>query len=223
MTWNDTTVIIPTLNEGKNIGKLLHLLMRQYPGMQVIVADDGSRDGTQETVKKSRARLLDRTEAAEHGLTASVLDGALLAKTRFLVVIDGDMQHPPEKIREIVEKLRHGNDVVIGSRRRVLIPWPWHRRLMSATATQLARLRLGRYVRDPLSGFFGVQKELFTAAIKQQRHRFAGTGYKVLFDFLKCSGRLQIAEVAYDFGQRGGGESKIRSRHVRVFLRSLLR
>ena len=52
MDYSNTTVVIPTLNEEKNIEKELKLIETLYPGIHVIVADDGSKDKTQEIVKK---------------------------------------------------------------------------------------------------------------------------------------------------------------------------
>jgi dolichol-phosphate mannosyltransferase len=227
MYYRDVTVVVPTLNEGHNISKLLSLIERLYPGISVIVADDGSTDGTQESVIKARRKnkrimLLDRRSEREHGLTASVLDGASMVKTAYIIVIDGDLQHPPEKIGEIARELRGGNTIVIGTRNKVIGTWPLHRRIMSTLATILARIRLMRNVQDPMSGFFGVRKELFLRILAAKGKRFERSGYKVLFDILKYLPHgTRISVVGYTFGERMAGQSKIGFTQVVSMIRSL--
>ena len=131
--WRDTTIVVPTLNEEANIGRLLAMLLELYPGIHVTVADDGSTDRTGATVREEAARhasvaLLDRASADVHGLTASVCDAALQVTTPYFIVMDGDLQHPPEKVKDLRASLAAGADVVVGRRDRVLVPWPTHRR-----------------------------------------------------------------------------------------------
>lgn len=228
MSFYDTALIIPTFNEGKNIQQLLMHLMQQYPSVNIIVSDDGSTDGTREIINNiSGCILLDRGDEPVHGLTVSVLDAVKLAQTDYCVVMDGDGQHPPEKVGEIIEKLRGGADVVVGSRDK--IPnWRLDRRIMSMGATFLGRLAL--FVRgaprcsDVMSGFFGVKRELMAGYIESDYDAFVLEGYKVLFDLLKLlPGNTVIDTVGYDFGERGGGESKIGWKHIRLYFWSLFK
>lgn len=228
MSYRDFTVIIPTLNEAKNISELIGMIGNSYDGIKIVVADDGSSDGTKEIVMKlgksnRNVKLLDRSRERIHGITASVIDAAKSAGTPYIIVIDGDLQHPPEKIGKIAERLREGNDIAIGTRQLVIGSWPLHRRLMSLIATNLARARLLRNIKDPMSGFFGARNGLFMKAAAENEERFVKEGYKVLFDLLKCAPKAKIAEVPYNFGERKRGKSKIKARHVIYFLKSLLR
>ena len=228
----DTTVIVPTLNEEANIARLLDLLLDLYPGIHVIVADDGSKDRTREivreySVRQSTIRLLDRGREPVHGLTISVVDAALAVSTRFFVVIDGDLQHPPETIKVMRDRLLDGAAVVVGSRERVLTPWPWHRRALSFVGCWLGRVRLalgGAMTRDTMSGFFGVQEDVFRTYAVANAAKFEPKGYKVLFDLLKQLPRAtRVDDVPYEFGRREGGASKIRTSHLLLFARSLFR
>jgi len=231
MNYNDSTVIIPTLNEEKNIDKLLSLLTKLYPKINIIVTDDGSSDKTQQIVnnwnkKNKSVKLLDRSKKQIRGLSASVLDAIMHTKTTFFVVIDGDLQHPPEKIKEITQKLRNNADVVVGSRKEVANEWSLFRRLMSYTATNMALLRAamtGTTCNDILSGFFGARTILFQEKYKKRQKSFVEESYKVLFDFLKISKNIKVSYVPYIFGIRRGGQSKIGTRHIYYFLKSLLK
>ena len=204
MDYGDLTVIIPTLNEERNIKELIKIIRNSYKGIKVVVADDGSTDNTAAIVKKfgmsdKNIKLLDRGREKTHGLTASVIDAVKNTKT----------------------KLRDGNDLVIGTREKVEGEWPLQRRLMSVIATNIARLRLMKAVKDPMSGFFGVRSELFKKALAAKEKRFEKRGYKVMFDLLKCAPMARTANVYYTFGKRSGGESKIGVKQVICFLKSV--
>jgi dolichol-phosphate mannosyltransferase len=225
---NDTTVIIPTFNEQENISELLNLITESYPGIKIIISDDGSKDKTQDIAKNHAKKnkdiiLLDRSKKSFHGLTASVYDAAKKAKTEYVIVIDGDLQHPPEKIKEIVKELRKGYDIVAGARKKVF-DWTLNRRVISKIATILGKIRLfikGACCKDILSGFFGAKKELITNIKKE---KFEMKGYKILFDILKNTERkAKIKDVYYVFGKRKKGHSKIGLKQIISFLKALFK
>lgn len=224
----DLTIIIPTLNEGKNIKLLISRLLELYQGVSIIISDDGSKDNTQkitESFRKKNVIFFDHSKSKNKGLTGSVIDSIPKTKTEFIVVMDGDMQHPPEKVGNIYSGLKRGSVIVVGSRSRRYIHWAsTDRKLLSDFGTWLARsfLRIkGVDVVDPLSGFFGFRKDLFQ---RIKNRRFVPGGYKVLFDILKQMKRKdKISEIFFNFGFRKGGKSKLSSRHFVYFLESFLR
>ncbi len=224
--YKDVTVVIPTLNEEKNIEKLITLLKKTYKGITVIVVDDGSKDNTQLVAKKAGAQVIDRSNKPIHGLCISVIEGIQGAKTAYAIVMDGDMQHPYEKIEEIAEKLQHCG-LVVGTREQVLNDWPLHRRLMSKLAIALGHFRLmisGVYCEDIVSGFFGVQTKLFKEVIAKNYGKYELAGYKVLFDTLKYLPKnIKVYQLKYDFGLREAGASKINYKHVLYYFRSLFK
>jgi dolichol-phosphate mannosyltransferase len=228
----DFTVIIPTLNEERNIGKLVTRLVRLYPQIRIIVADDGSTDATQRIVSKIAqanplVKLLDRSRESVHGLTASVIDAVKQTETRHITIMDGDFQHPPERIRAFAKLLHEGKHVAVGTRAKISVPWAAHRKCMSKFATHVCRLRLkitGAATLDPLSGFFATRRDLFVKYVRKAPNRFEPRGYKVLFDFLKqLPSNTPLAEVPFNFDTRKQGSSKMNSRHIFYFLRGLLK
>lgn len=224
--YSDITIVIPTLNEEKNIEKLISLLKKAYKGIKIIVVDDGSKDKTQIVAKKAGAKVIDRSQKPIHGLCISVIEGICTAKTPYAIIMDGDMQHPYEKVKDIAEMLKT-NNLVVGTREQVLSDWPWHRKLMSKLAIALGKVRLrisGAYCKDIVSGFFGIYTKVFKDVVARKYDKYELKGYKVLFDTLKYLPKdITISQVEYDFGLRSEGLSKINYRHVFYYFRSLFR
>jgi SAM-dependent methyltransferase len=192
-SYSDTTVILPTLNEQRNIPNLLESIITRYKGCYIIVADDGSRDGTKKAVLNvgyENLTCLDRSEEQFHGLTASTLEAIELVKTKHFVVMDADGQHPYEKIEDIVNMLRLGGGLVIGSRIEVGKKWPFLRKSLSYFGTLLGKtsllLRGKSYLSyDILGGFFGCDLKSWNTCVPKAdvRKPFRLKGRKVLFDF----------------------------------------
>ncbi len=222
--FSDTTVVIPTFNEEGNIRVIINKIKKAYPGISIIVADDGSKDNTREIVKsigkKDRSvRLLDRGKEKEHGIAASVIDSALIAKTGKLVVIDADLQHPVEKVGDIARELDR-YDIVVGVRTKVS-DWGLDRRIISAGMFALAyvvfKIKGKHTTRDMMSGFFGVKTKVFQEVIKRDRGKFVGKGYKILLDLLRLVDKRNttLSEVPYEtFHKRIAGESKLSKKHM---------
>ncbi|MEM3296412.1 MAG: glycosyltransferase [Candidatus Micrarchaeaceae archaeon] len=217
MDYGNITVVLPTLNEEYTIGTLLRYLTSTYKGIKVIVADDGSKDKTKSVVTKfsgKNVKFLDRHAARlPRGLTFSVIDGILQARTNYVIVMDADMQHPPEKIKALAKCLESGYDLAVAVRRKVE-GWQFYRKLISKALIYVGYLIL--FVKgksrcgDIFSGYFGIRRSLFLQIYNENKTRFVGEGYKILFDFLKCadSGSIKICNVPYSFGLRKSGESK---------------
>ena len=160
------SILVPTRNEGGNIGALIDSLLAQprlVDRIEIIVADDGSTDSTIAEVRaraeSGRVRLLQRTGTPD--LTASVLEAARIARGRYCVVMDADGSHPVEAVARLLEPLESGRaDVAVGSRHvpgGAIDDWPRWRRLVSRAAAFLA-WPFTR-VRDPMSGFFATKRE----------------------------------------------------------------
>lgn len=223
--YQDTTVIIPTLNEEGNVGRLLRLLKKSYPKIKIVVSDDGSTDKTQIIAKKEGARVIDRTRKKIKGLTASVVDAVKQIKTKNIVVIDADFQHPIEKIMNIVKKLRKFD--VVGAKRKSKKKLGFCRRIISKVAILLGRIKLlnkNFKVKDVISGFFGIKTNIFKSILKQNEKKFEMQGYKVFFDLLKYLPKdAKVTEIGYNFRLREEGESKIRKKHIYIYLKSLFK
>lgn len=232
MNYNELTVIVPTMNEEGSIGRLISVLTKLYPGVHVVVSDDGSTDRTKAIVMDAGRRnksilFLDRSEEKVHGLTASVVDAAAVAKSQYIVVMDGDLQHPPRMVGALYSKL-WSVDLAVAVRSSVK-KWSLYRTIVSRGITAVAlvvfRLRRKPTVSDMMSGFFGVRTSLFKGLIRRGRRGFVMRGYKVLLDTLRMLGKdATIAEVPYStFSERKSGRSKFKPEHMLDTLESIFR
>lgn len=232
MSFEDTTLILPTLNEKENLPFLLKLIKKLYPDLWITIVDDGSNDGTKELAisyskKNKKIKFLNRENKKKHGLCISIIEAIKKTKTRYFIVMDADLQHPPEIIKEIKKSLERKNKLVIATRKKVE-KWKIQRRLMSKVANHLAKISLfcrrKKTPKDILSGFFGGESLLFKDLIKKNSRKFEYGGYKILFDFLKIlPKKIEIKEIPYNFGERKMGQSKIKKRHVFYFVKSLFK
>jgi dolichol-phosphate mannosyltransferase len=230
--YSDLTIIIPTLNEEESIPIILAEINKYAPKAKVIIADDGSTDRTKKLTESFEGEIevlfLDRGNEKIHGLTISVLDAIKNCKTSKFLVMDGDLQHPPDKITDFYEVLNKEYDLVGGKRIKVLGKWPFHRRLMSIIASVAGKISLfvrrRNRVKDIMSGFFASKTDLWKKIIGENEDDFTLEGYKVLFDFLKIyPSKLKISHVDYVFGIRGYGESKISSKVIWLYFKSLFK
>jgi dolichol-phosphate mannosyltransferase len=218
----DVTVVVPTFNEGPNVAELLRRLEGALDGMldgvkaQVLFVDDSTDDPPDTIVSASRAsrvpvRLIHR-DAPEGGLSGAVVAGLRAVRDgggAWAVVMDGDLQHPPELVPVLLATAAEtGADVVVASRytgrgdaggldgRR--------RRLVSKASSLLARsmfpVRL-RNVTDPMTGFFAVRADALDVETLQPR------GFKILLEILARQ-RLEVVEEPFVFGERFAGRSK---------------
>ena len=217
-------VVVPTLNEVENIDELLTAVLAQSGptlALEVIVVDDGSRDGTQDRVRewetKAPVRLLVR-DAAD-GLIGAVVEGARLATTEIVVVMDADLSHPPKRIPDLVRPIIEGErDMVIGSRYvagGATPGWPLRRRFISRVASALAWPLTD--VHDSLSGFFAVRRDRVLAVETD------AAGFKIALEILVRGGEsLRVAEVPIAFVDRTRGTSKMSAGVILTYLLRLL-
>lgn len=165
----ECSIIVPAFREN---GNLRPLVIRLFDALsaspigptEVVVVDDNSRDGSEETVAALAAegyavRIIVRT--AERGLSSAVVRGFREARGQKLLCMDADLQHPPEAVPQLLAALSDSRPFVLGTRYGPGVEmdkdWPLHRRIISSGARMLA-LPLTT-ASDPMSGFFGITKQ----------------------------------------------------------------
>tara|TARA_B100000745_G_scaffold119142_1_gene77011 strand:- start:4571 stop:5734 length:1164 start_codon:yes stop_codon:yes gene_type:complete len=224
------SLVVPTYDEAANIEPLLRslygVLTERKVRFEILVVDDDSPDRTWEVAGRLVSelpglRVIRRTGAS--GLATAVTCGWAHARGAILGVIDGDGQHPPAVVADLLDAMADRTDVAVASRH---VPgggvsnWSALRRLLSRGAQALGLLLLpgtvGR-VTDPMSGYFLVRRDVI-----------AGTdldpvGYKILLEVLARGDIRRVAERPYVFLERERGESKVSAGHYVGYLRHLMR
>jgi dolichol-phosphate mannosyltransferase len=208
------SIIVPTLNEAENLPLLVPRVAAAMAGRayEIVVVDDASRDDTRGVCAKLAETYPLTLRVREHpkdGLSGAVLEGFAHSRGDLIVVMDADLQHPPERLSDLVAPLERGEaDFVLGSRHApggsVAGRWGLFRRLNSRVATLLARPFAGRETTDPMSGFFALRRETLGRA-----RRLTPLGYKIGLE-LMCKCRVgRVKEVPIHFTTRQHGHSKL--------------
>src|SRR5215217_2416980 len=211
-------LVVPTRNEAGNIPVLVRELRESLTGIDYrLVFVDDSTDETPEVVsgfaeEDGRISLIHRVDAErEGGLSTAVTTGieALAGTSEYTCVMDADLQHPPEKVREMLELAqRMEADVVVASRYArggsyTGLPGP-ARRIISLGSKYLAQITFkeARKTSDPMTGFFLVRNETISGI------QFRPTGFKILLEILVCAPDLKVVEMPLNFRTRYAGVSK---------------
>lgn len=221
-----TLIVIPTYDEREALPGTLSRLRAAVPEAHVLVVDDSSPDGTGQWAESIAAQdpavhVLHR--AGKQGLGPAYLAGfawGLERGYRLLGEMDADASHRPEQLPGLLEAVRRGADLAIGSR---WIPggavhdWPVHRLILSRGANLYVRLLMGLGVSDATAGFRVFRAELLERLVAED---IASQGYCFQVDMTRRARDLGavIAEVPIDFDERTEGASKMSSDIVREAL-----
>ncbi len=236
------SVVIPTYNEEGNVAELVSQLVAAIPtgvSFEVLFVDDSTDETPHAISDGARTQAvpstLEHREVAAGGLGGAVLDGVRAARGVWVVVMNGDLQHPPTLVPQLLDRgERTGADLVVATRyangarnadgtRNADTGSGGglssrYRRLVSRTSTLVTKLtfpRLLRNVTDPMSGFFAVRR----AALKLDQLR--PLDFKIMLELIVRGGLNKIVEVSFEFGDRFSGASKSSLREGVRFLRHL--
>lgn len=223
------SIIIPTYNERDNLEELLmridESLSARWIEYEVIIVDDGSPDGTGELAMElsSRFPIKVKVRPGKMGLSSAVLDGLELAEGDIIAVMDADLQHPPELLPELYERLRGGCDIAVASRYvkgGSVAGWSLIRRMISRGSILLAWILLPRVrkVKDPSSGYFMFRRSVVEGVMEELDPR----GFKILLEILVKGRYSEVCEIPYTFGHRRKGRSKLGGKVVLSYLLHVL-
>ena len=207
---NKFSIILPVLNEEKNIEKLIFLISKYLKGyiFEIIFIDDNSSDKTREVIQKyisKKIKYILRT--SNHDLTLSCFLGIQKSKYKNIIIMDSDLQHDPKYLPKIVNlyflkkldfvvAVRNFNeDQELGAIRR----------FSSIFLSYIFNYFLGYRVSDPMSGFFMFKKSIY----HKYRHYLVGKGWKTLADLIYNKEKFLIKELRIKFLRRSENKSKM--------------
>jgi glycosyltransferase involved in cell wall biosynthesis len=203
--------IVPALNEAENIGRVIDELRAFDPGLDIVVVDDGSLDGTAQAAAVNGARVV--RLPFNLGIGGAVQTGFRFAFENaydIAVRVDGDGQHDPAQLDRVLAPLLSGEaDIVVGSRfaatgadgyrssrtRRVGI------RLLAWVVSRI----VGQRLTDTTSGFQALNREGIALFARDYPHDYPEVEATVMV----FRHRLRLTEVPVEMRERGGGRSSI--------------
>jgi dolichol-phosphate mannosyltransferase len=209
------TICLPTFNERDNIEAMLHALAPY--GVQVLVIDDNSPDGTGEIADRVASELdfasvLHR--ARKEGLGPAYIEGfhvALEGGADFVITMDCDFSHDPADVPRLIAAAEAGADVVIGSRYVEgggTRNWGLGRRIVSAGGSFYARTILGLKIRDMTGGFRCFRRTVLEH-VDLDTIETKGYAFQIDLTYRAIRAGYTVAEVPIVFTDRTMGQSKM--------------
>lgn len=218
-------IIIPTYNEAETIGSLLNIVLKVSPESDILIIDDKSIDGTIDIVKNfmrnhSSIKMIVRED--ERGLGTALKRGykeAYHGGYEIIVQMDADLQHPPEKISELIKTIEEGYDVAVASRYVSgggIVGWTFYRRFISKVANNYARYLLGLKVKDVTTGFRAFSRRAIEYILNKN---LSSKGYVIQVETLYIleNAGFKIRECPFIFKNRYAGKSKLRLKIIVEF------
>ena len=219
-------VLVPTYNEIEALPVTLDRLLAAAPGVEIMVIDDASPDGTgdlADSIAAVEPRISVLHRPGKQGLGPAYIDGmrrALEMGADAVLEFDADGSHPADAVPRMVARLRGGDrdgaDLVIGSRwvpGGGIVEWPWHREAISRAGNLYAKIMLGSHVQDMTAGC-----RAYTAQLLQRMPLDAirSQGYCFQIDMTRRAHEAGavVVEEPILFRDRVLGESKMTLRIV---------
>ena len=237
----NTLVVIPTLNEAKNVEKLLLRLLEVRNRLEnrgisfdVLFVDDNSSDNTGDIILGlNYVGVFLLLKNPPNGFAGAYISGIKWAIERgytYICQMDSDLSHRPEDLENML--LEDSNyDVVIGSRwikGGKIMNWPLRRHLLSRTANKYARLYLGLPVKDITSGFRRIKLEVLQNVPFEN---FKSSGYGFQIEISEALRDSTSKEIPIIFIERQFGKSKMTLKMIlesfilvqKLFVRNLMK
>jgi len=233
-TFEDLTIILPTLNEEENIQLLIEELINVLPEAFIIIVDDSSSDNTPKIVKKlaqnsSKIILIEREE--KPCLTLSIMTGIHAAKTDYVAWMDADLSAPPKILKKLY-KIAHLSDCCIASRfvkNNINTNGPKNRgiyikkndTLLSSILSSLLNFFIHHTLKlkttDNTSGFIVCRRDLISS------HPFVGDYGEYFIELMYFFDRtgINVKDLFYEKPPRKSGKSKTSPNIIKLLCRGV--
>ena len=217
----EISIIIPTLNEEKNLKKLLPEIGKIMKGQnyEIIVVDGHSSDRTVEVAKALKCRVVYESEGKGNAL----LVGFRKAKGSIIVMMDADLSHRPKELKLLIESIRAGYDGAFGS--RFLLgggtnDMTFIRKIGNKLFIYLVNLLWGAHYSDLCYGYRAFKK----SALRRLQLTEKGFGIETEMSIEASEKGLKIIEIPSFEKKREKGAGKLRTfRDGWAILRTIIR
>jgi hypothetical protein len=218
----EISVVIPCLNEAEGVGVCVTKAIGAFERMgvvgEVVVADNGSTDGSPEIAEAAGARVVHESRP---GYGSAYLAGFAAAQGKYIVMGDADDTYDFSKIDEFVALLDEGNEMVIGNRMGNIQPgaMPWlHQYVGNPILTRVLNIFFRSGVKDAHCGMRAFRRD----ALDRLKLRTPGMEFASEMVLRSSKAKLKVAEIDIDYHPRIG-DSKLNTfsdgwRHLRFLL-----
>jgi len=203
-----TLIIVPAYNEEGSIAGVVENIRKHVADADILVVNDGSQDRTARKARESGAKVV--ILPYNMGIGSAVQSGFLFAKEKgyhFAVQVDGDGQHPAGEIPNLLQALRNGADMAIGSRfvQSTSYRPPFFRAVGIKVFSFLVSLIVGKKVYDTTSGFRAINRKAIILLAETYPHDYPEV--EALITLYRQG--LQFVEVPVNMNYRQEGISSI--------------
>ncbi len=226
------TILIPTLNEKKNIPIITKSLLTNNNLDKIITniifIDDNSSDGSDKELnivsnKFPKVISIIRKDHPKD-LTKSILLGLRLVKSEYVCIMDADLQHDINAVGIFYDLIKTNKfDLIIGSRfldNSFVNNLSNTRKILSKSGNLIAYILGIKKIKDPLSGFFMIKTSIFKSISK----KIDTDGFKILLTILVIlNKKIKIKEIQINFYSRMHGQSKLKSKVLFIFFKQILK
>lgn len=219
MTLAQNLVIIPTYNEKENIENIIRKVF-SLGDFHILVVEDNSPDGTANIIKQLQTNFPHSLHILERkgklGLGTAYIAGfqwALDNDYEYIFEMDADFSHNPEDLPRLLEGIKNGFDLAIGSRYISgvnVVNWPMNRVLMSFFASKYVKFITGMPIKDATAGFKCYRRKVLET-INLDKIQMIGYGFQIEMKFKVWLHQFRIIEVPIIFTDRKQGASKMSS------------
>ena len=223
MSERKSIVIIPTFNEAENIVDIINEVFLLKDNFNILVVDDNSPDGTSELVKKeielNKQRLFLIEREKKLGIGPAYINGfkwAIKNGYENIYEMDADFSHNPSELVTMLDYLKEGKDMVIGSRYIKginVVNWPLGRIILSYLASVYVRLITSMPIKDPTAGFVGYKREVLEEIVLD-KVKFVGYAFQVEMKYKTWRKKFSYIEHPIIFTNRTLGLSKMDGRII---------
>jgi len=219
------SIIVPVFNEKDNISILVKEIYEKLHNIkfEIIIVDDNSTDGTIEVLKNLEKNYKDLRfivrENLLRDLSKSCQEGFENSKYENILVMDGDLQHDPIYIPQMMNELNKNNcDIVVGARdlfTNRIEHLSFTRQLASKILINFVNFLFKKKTIDPMSGYFIFKKRIYD----NNKNFLFFKGYKILIDLIYSNKQnLTVRDIIINFRYRRGGVSKMNYKVLIIIL-----
>ena len=208
---NEFLIIIPAFNEEENMEGVISTLKELNSPFDIVVVDDGSTDGTAIKAREFGAKVI--SHPTNLGYSSAVQTGFKYAEKKnypYVIFFDGDGQHNPSNIKDMMESIKIENvDVVIGSRflQQADMKIGFGKRFAINFFQHIIYLTTKKCITDPTSGFKAYKAKVYKKFTNSTEFFYDLPDSNFIIDILLRE--LTILEIPVNMHDRHNGKSKI--------------